>query len=103
MAQCNQCGAIVQWAWIGDSWAPLEPITTHDDLDRTYMDENGVLRADHRDRHEQHYTSVNAVRLRKKVPGQKLANPAEEQRITEEAKKEINLTALADQVRDAAA
>lgn len=67
MAQCKQCGQPMDWGHGDDGrWVPLEPVATHDDLDRTYVDEEGQLRADHRDRHP-HGRSVNVTRLSKKV------------------------------------
>lgn len=67
---CNRCGETVEWGWdkTASRWVPLEPITTHDDLQRTFVDENNVLRADHRDRHKKGDSGVNVTRLEKKVP-----------------------------------
>lgn len=73
MAACRTCGSQFQWGRVDGTWVPLEPVETHDDMDRTYVDENGVLRADHRDRHPGG-ASVNATRLDVKIP----ANSARE-------------------------
>jgi hypothetical protein len=63
----RHCGHQIEWGFdsVTGRWIPLEPIATHDDLPRTFVDENGVLRADHRDRHRP--GSVNVTRLEKKV------------------------------------
>ena len=67
MARCKTCGNEIQFAWVDGQWIPFEPIETHGDLDRSYLDENNVLRADHRDRHSNH-PSLTAIRLQQKVP-----------------------------------
>lgn len=56
----------MDWGNFDGRWVPLEPIDRHADLDRTYVDENGELRADHRDRHPGG-RSVNVQRLDRKV------------------------------------
>jgi hypothetical protein len=66
MPYCNGCGGVFEWGFHDGKWVLLEPAATHDDLDRTYVDENGVLRADHRDRHPRGET-VNVERLSNKV------------------------------------
>lgn len=66
MALCKGCGAEFQWGFCDGKWVPLEPAATHDDMVRTYVDEDGVLRADHRDRHAGG-SSVNVQRLDQKV------------------------------------
>lgn len=69
MALCKGCGAVFQWGFCDGRWVPLEPIDTHDDLDKSYVDENGVGRADHRDRHDsEQLASVNVTRLDRKIP-----------------------------------
>lgn len=55
------------WGNLDGKWIPLEPVETHGDLDRTYVDEHGELRADHRDRHPGG-ASVNISRLERKIP-----------------------------------
>ena len=77
MAICRGCGDEIQWGFCDGRWVPLEPVKSHDDLDRTYVDENGELRADHRDRHDGQ-ASVNVVRLDSKV---KVADVETEQSI----------------------
>lgn len=66
MAICKYCGDTFQWGFCDGRWVPLEPAQTHDDMDRTYVDERGELRADHRDRHPGG-GSVNVTRLERKV------------------------------------
>lgn len=51
MSACNRCGGEIEWGYMDGRYVPLEPIDLHADLDRRYKDENGILRADHRDRH----------------------------------------------------
>lgn len=75
MATCKGCGAHFQWGFVDGKWVPLEPVETHDDLDKTYVDENGVLRADHRDRHGTQ--SVNVMRLDQKVRAEPIDVTAE--------------------------
>jgi hypothetical protein len=69
MAFCRECGSEMDWGYIGDKWIPLEPTHLHGDLDRRYKDENGALRADHRDRHGGDFSEppVALERLPKKV------------------------------------
>lgn len=69
MPNCNRCTKPFDWGFDGERWVPLEPVATHDDLDRTFVDENGVARADHRDRHpEGGGSGVNVKRLPVKIP-----------------------------------
>ena len=69
MPNCNRCIAPFDWGRDENgSWIPLEPVESHADLDRTYVDENGVARADHRDRHEKGGSGVNVKRLPVKIP-----------------------------------
>jgi hypothetical protein len=70
MPACNTCGEPFEWGWDGERWLPLEPIATHEGLDRTFVDENEVLRADHRDKHQEGMSGVNVTRLQKKVPAE---------------------------------
>ena len=70
MPICNTCGEPFEWGWDGERWLPLEPIATHEGLDRTFVDENEVLRADHRDKHQEGMSGVNITRLQKKVPAE---------------------------------
>jgi hypothetical protein len=46
---CKGCGSPIQWGFCDGRWVPLEPIASHGALDRRYVDEDGELRADHRD------------------------------------------------------
>lgn len=49
MAMCKFCGVAFAWGQKeGGGWVPLVPIQDHEGLDRSFQDENGVLRADHR-------------------------------------------------------
>jgi hypothetical protein len=71
MSNCKNCGYPLDWGFDPDTgrWIPLEPIDTHDDLPRRFQDENGVLRADHRARHNSGAT-VNVTRLAREVPAE---------------------------------
>jgi hypothetical protein len=51
MAICKGCGGQFDWGKQDDKWVLLEPVASHAGMDRVYVDENGELRADHRDRH----------------------------------------------------
>lgn len=65
MSQCKTCGEPIDWCTQDGKWIPLEPIASHGDLDRSFVDEDGILRADHRDRHRR--PAVVITRLDKKV------------------------------------
>jgi hypothetical protein len=67
---CRECGSAIDWGFDPDTqrWVPLEPVETHADLPRSFVDEDGLLRADHRERHGGGATTV--TRLRKKVPAE---------------------------------
>jgi len=59
-----------QWGFdqATERWVLLEPFETDDDLEKSYVDENGNHRADHRDRCRG--KSVNVTRLETKIPPQ---------------------------------
>ena len=57
---------LFQWGRCDDEWVLLEPVETHDDLDKSYTDEDGHPRADHRDRHD-HMPAVNVTRLKRRI------------------------------------
>lgn len=81
MSNCNTCGSPISWGYDASTgrWIPLEPVATHDDLDRTHVDENGELRAEHRQRHDG--PSVNVQRLRRKIsPLEAQAQQAEQKK-----------------------
>lgn len=48
MPLCKYCQAPFTWGKTGDGWVPLIPIGEEGDVPRTYQDENGELRANHR-------------------------------------------------------
>lgn len=88
MPDCYTCGGPFDWGYDNHTtrWVQLEPLASHDDLDRTFQDENGALRADHRERHES--SSVNVQRLAKKVPTlQAQATEAQAQKQQEAARR----------------
>lgn len=48
MAMCKFCGKPFAWGISDGKYVPLVPIADHDDMVRSFQDENGVLRAEHR-------------------------------------------------------
>ena len=48
MAMCKFCGKPFTWGNADGKWIPLVPIGEDEELDRDYQDENGALRAGHR-------------------------------------------------------
>lgn len=70
MPFCKNCGQPFEWGFDQNHgrWIPLEPRDTDRDLDKTFVDEHGNLRADHRDRCRGE--TVNVTRLTKKVPAE---------------------------------
>lgn len=48
MALCKFCGVPFQWGSSDGKWVPLVPLGDEGDLPRTYQDENGKLRSEHR-------------------------------------------------------
>lgn len=75
---CKRCGLPIEWGFDErtQKWVPLEPEESHGDMQRTFVDENGVLRADHRDRHGN--GSVMVTRLDRKVPAAMAKNHPDE-------------------------
>lgn len=70
MSRCKQCGGEFDWALDDGKWVLLEPIGMDADLAKTFLDENEVLRADHRERHGG--GTINVTRLYKKVPAEEV-------------------------------
>jgi hypothetical protein len=69
MAMCKFCGKPFQWGRADDGWVPLEPIESHDGMDRTHQDSDGVLRADHRKACTQRGgPPISVVKLARAVP-----------------------------------
>jgi hypothetical protein len=54
MAKCKRCGDNFDWGWDSqlDRWVPLEKADSEflSEMPRRFLDDNGDLRADHRDR-----------------------------------------------------
>jgi hypothetical protein len=48
MPLCKFCGKPFDWGSSDGRWVPLAPLNESDGLDRQYQDENGALRAEHR-------------------------------------------------------
>jgi hypothetical protein len=48
MPLCKYCAKPFAWGNADGKWEPLVPVGQEGDADRTYQDENGVLRASHR-------------------------------------------------------
>lgn len=51
MPHCNFCGEAFEWGFCDGKWVLLEPKGSDIGMDLTIVDEDGELRADHRDRH----------------------------------------------------
>lgn len=49
MPLCKFCGKPFAWGNDSGKWVPLVPPGEEGDLDRSFQDENGLLRAKHRD------------------------------------------------------
>ena len=47
MPFCKYCGVKFAWGRSETKWVPLVPLGEEGDLDRTFQDENGQLRASH--------------------------------------------------------
>ena len=68
MALCKNCGEKIDWAICDDRWVPLEPIDKPlSDVEYAYVDDDGVVRADHRDRCSR---VVRVTRLKHKMKAQ---------------------------------
>lgn len=74
MPICTTCGGEFNWAYDEDKdrWVLLEPVALHSDLDRTYVDAEGELRADHRDRHQGGKSSPTVHRLQRRVKAEEV-------------------------------
>lgn len=71
---CKECGKPFQWGFCDQRWVLLEPTETHADLEKSFVDEDGVPRADHRDRHTQ-LPSINVTRLSRRLPAEISTEP----------------------------
>ena len=70
MAICKNCGDDFDWGQTEEGrWIPLEPKESDFTLRKTYVDSNGVLRADHRERCSG--VPIMVTRLKKPVPAEK--------------------------------
>jgi len=51
MALCKKCGITFVWGYNEETnrWVPLVPVEEQKDKERSYVDEDGTLRADHRE------------------------------------------------------
>lgn len=49
MPICKYCTKPFAWGLSDGKYTPLVPVEDHDDLRRVFQDENGVLRAEHRE------------------------------------------------------
>lgn len=88
MPFCRNCGQPFEWGYDADNeqWVLLEPEVTDDDLFKSFVDENGTARADHRDRCTGG-VAVNVTRLRQKIPPKPITTGAvhEERRDSQRA------------------
>lgn len=71
MAICKFCGLAFAWGQKDDGgFVPLVPVGEDENLERSFQDENGVLRANHQDICTRRGgPTVKIVRLAKKVKG----------------------------------
>lgn len=77
MAMCKFCGQPFQWGRSDDGWVPLQPVESHEGMDRHFQDENGVLRADHRlGCTNRGGPAVRVVRLAKSISGSDIIEPS---------------------------
>lgn len=68
MPMCKFCGVAFSWGHDGERWVPLVPKGEEGGLGRSYQDENGDLRAEHRAICRSNGgPSVRVVRLAKKI------------------------------------
>lgn len=45
---CKYCDAPIDWGFADGRWIAIVPIGSDTELDREYQDENGILRASHK-------------------------------------------------------
>lgn len=78
MPVCKFCQKPFSWGLAEGKWVPLVPVGEEGTLDRSYQDENGVLRAEHRALCvAQGGPTVRVARLAKAVPAKEvLPRPA---------------------------
>lgn len=80
-SRCKGCGQPIQWGFCDGRWVPLEPMETHGELDRRYVDEDGEFRADHRDGcNAGGEGSVNVTRLAKRIRPEEMNATVEDER-----------------------
>lgn len=79
MKACKYCGEPLEWAWDEQRkiWIPLEPLETTQGLRRTFVDENGVLRARHNERCTNPDRRFRVTRLDKPIPAEIADNHGE--------------------------
>ena len=82
MAFCRTCGQSFQWGFCDGNWVLLEPVETDADLEKSFVDEDGNPRADHRDRHSQ-YPAINVTRLARRLPAEIETEPDYEMSVGE--------------------
>jgi hypothetical protein len=73
MPMCKYCGVPFTWGNDGERWVPLVPAGQEAALDRTFQDENGLLRAAHRDICVGFGPSVKVAKLAKKIKAAEIA------------------------------
>lgn len=78
MSICRNCGGEFDWAWNdrAERWELLEPIGQDGDLHRSFVDANGELRANHRDRHAGGKPTVSVSQLDRPIPPEKVEEEA---------------------------
>lgn len=80
MPICRTCGGEFDWGDLGDGkWALLQPIGLDRGMDRRYVDEDGVPRADHRDLHPHAGRTVAVTRLEQRIKAEDIDEPEPEE------------------------
>jgi hypothetical protein len=73
MPVCKFCQKPFAWGMSDGKWLPLLPVGEEGDFDRTYQDENGLLRVEHRVIcQNQGGPSVRVVKLAKSVAAKEI-------------------------------
>lgn len=72
MPLCKFCGVMFVWGKNADKFVPLVPIGEDESLERSYQDENGVLRAQHSLICVGHTALVSVVKLAVAIPAEQI-------------------------------
>lgn len=73
---CKYCGLNIDWGYADERWVTLVPIGEDSGLDRQFQDENGILRASHKQVCSfRGSESIRLSRLAKTIKGSDLPKP----------------------------